>query len=91
MDSSQGIGPRSVTLGIPFTVNGLETSQITLRRPKVADLRRMDAVKGGDLAKTLWMIGQLAGLSPQEVDEIDAGDLEAIAEVVAGFTRKGRD
>ncbi|CAO3418778.1 phage tail assembly protein [Azospirillum doebereinerae] len=91
MDNAQIIGPRRLALAAPFTVNGLEISELTLRRPKVADLRRMDAVKGGDLAKTLWMIGQLAGLSPQEVDEIDAGDLEAIAEVVAGFTGKGRD
>ncbi|MBP2227539.1 hypothetical protein J2847_000819 [Azospirillum agricola] len=91
MNDTQTIGPRRVALSVPIAIDGQETTDITLRRPKVADLRRMDAVKGGDLSKTLWMIGQLAGLSPQEVDEIDAGDLEAIAEVVAGFTGRGRE
>jgi len=84
-------GPRTVTLSVPVTVGGRTIADVTLRRPKVGDLRRMDKQKGSDLDKTLWMISTLAELTPQEVDEIDAGDLEAIAEVVAGFTGKGRD
>lgn len=80
----------TITLRRPILKDGAELSTITLRRPKVGDLRRMDKVAGTDLSKTLWMIGTLAELTPAEVDEIDAADLEAIGEVVSGFTAKAQ-
>ncbi|MCG5240105.1 phage tail assembly protein [Azospirillum doebereinerae] len=84
-------GPRTIALSEPIVVGGRTLAEITLRRPKTGDLRRMDKVTGGDLTKTLWMIGTLAELSPAEVDEIPADDLPRIADVVAGFTGTARE
>ncbi|KAA5603245.1 phage tail assembly protein [Roseospira marina] len=78
--------PTTLALTVPITVDGRTLSTVTLRRPKVGDLRRMDRAGSGDLDKTLWLIGSLADLTPAEVDELDARDLATIGEVVAGFT-----
>lgn len=91
MNTLADTGLTTVTLTRPIVQDGREIAEITLRRPKVGDLRRMDKVPGGDLTKTLWMIGALASLTPQEVDDLDAADLDAIARVIAGFTGKGQE
>jgi len=76
----------TIPLTEPITKDGRPLDAITIRRPKSGDLRRMDRVKGGDLDKTLFLIGTLAELTPAEVDEIDAADLTAISEVIEDFT-----
>lgn len=76
----------SITLTEPITRDGMTIDTITLRRPKVGDIRRMDKVKGSDLEKTLWMIGALTDLSPDEVDALDASDLNVLAKKIEGFT-----
>jgi len=78
--------PNSIPLSVPITVQGRTIDTVTLRRPKVGDLRRMEKAGGGDLDKTLFLIGALAEMSPAEVDDLDARDLERIGQVVAGFT-----
>ncbi len=48
----------------------------------------MDKVKGSEMERTLYLIGQLAELAPAEVDELDAADLATLGDVVAGFTAR---
>ena len=48
----------------------------------------MDKVVGSDMEKTLWLLGVLSEMAPDEVDKIDAADLEALANAIAGFTGK---
>ena len=77
---------KTIKLKEPISVEGREITEVTLRRPKVGDLRRMDKVGGSDLEKTLWLMGALSEMTPAEVDELDAVDMEALAEVISGFT-----
>ena len=79
---------RTIKLSEPVTHEGREITEVILRRPKVGDLRRMDKVDGSDMEKTLWLLGVLGEMTPAEVDKIDAADLEALANAIAGFTGK---
>jgi hypothetical protein len=72
-------------LQVPIKLNGVETSTVTVRRPKAGDLRQMDRQKGSQVDKTLYLIGRLCDLAPAEVDEIDAADLEGLGKIVEGF------
>jgi hypothetical protein len=77
-------------LKFPIAVDGAEKTSLTFRRPKAGDFRRMDKQSGSDLDKTYWLIGALTGLTPAEVDDLDAEDLQAASEVVAGFTKRAK-
>ena len=79
---------RTIKLSEPVAHEGRDITEVTLRRPKVGDLRRMDKVGGSDMEKTLWLLGVLSEMTPDEVDKIDAADLEALADAIAGFTGK---
>ena len=39
----------TIDLLVPVTVQGRNLASVTLRRPKVGDLRRMDKVKGSEM------------------------------------------
>ncbi len=76
-----------IDLSEPIMIGGVSRAAITLRKPKVRDLRAMEKKAGSDLEKTLFLIATLAELTPDEVDDIAAADLESIAKAVEGFTR----
>ena len=73
-----------LTLAYPIQAHGEEVSEITLRRPLVRDLKVLDEAKG-DVARTAALIGALAGLTPKEVDALDAGDFTRLGQAVADF------
>ena len=54
----------SIKLKHPITVDGVETSTISLRRPKVRDLERMDKVPG-EMSKAVTMVADLAEITPE--------------------------
>lgn len=89
MTAKTKIKTKTITLDMPIQVEGREITQVTLRRPKVGDIRRMDKQGGSDLEKTLWLLSTLGELTPEEVDELDGGDLEKLADVVGDFTGEG--
>ena len=74
----------TITLKHPITVDGREVAELTLRRPKVRDLERMDKVSG-EMAKAVTMVADLAEISPDQVREIDGEDFIAVSEVLADF------
>lgn len=74
----------TVKLTYAIQAHGEEVSELTVRRPKVKDLRAMDAVQG-DVAKTAMLIGALCGLTPREVDQIDAMDFATVGQAVTDF------
>lgn len=73
-----------VKLQYPIQAHGEELSELELRRPRVKDLRAMDAATG-DVAKTAALIGALCGLTPKEVDGLDCEDFARVGQAVAGF------
>lgn len=74
----------TITLKHPIKIDGREAAQLTLRRPKVRDLERMDKVSG-EMAKTVALVADLAEITPDQVRELDAGDFNVVAEALAGF------
>jgi len=77
---------------ITFTFRGPDgereetTSELTLRRIKGKDLRGMPP---GEVDQALHLIGKCTGLTPMQVDEIDAEDIAGLGEVIEGFMPPG--
>ena len=80
----------NIKLGEPIVVGGQKITEVTLRRPKVKDLRALDHldVNANDLTRGIEMAAILTGLTPETIDELDAGDFAAISDVIAGFLPK---
>jgi hypothetical protein len=67
----------TVKLSQPFSVAGKMLTEVTLRRPKVKDLRAMDRAKGDDNSEVMQgivMAAVLCGLPVEAIDEMDAVD-----------------
>jgi len=70
----------------PFTADGKTLTEVSIRRPKVKDIRAIDKVKEeGDLQQGLVMTSLLTGLNAELLDEMDAGDFARVSEVVGSF------
>ncbi len=82
--------PKTKTLRLqyPVTVEGREVSEVTITRPKVKDLKAMDAALDGikdKLDQGINMVSVLTGLSLDTVEDLDAEDFTKLSEEVAGF------
>ena len=82
--------PRHKTLQLlfPITIVDREVSEVTITRPKVRDLKAMDAALVGitdKLDQGIVMVSVLTGLPPEAVEELDAEDFTKLSEEVAGF------
>ena len=70
----------------PFTADGKTLTEVSIRRPKVKDIRSIDTVKDqGDLQQGLTMASLLTGLGLEALDEMDAGDFARVSEIVMSF------
>jgi hypothetical protein len=82
--------PRHKTLQLlfPITIVDREVSEVTITRPKVKDLKAMEAALDGikdKLDQGIVMVSVLTGLPPEAVEELDAEDFTRLSEEVAGF------
>jgi len=80
------ITQETIELIQPFDYMGEQVTELTLRRPKMKDLRRIGAAKGTDADRAALMIQILSGLSPKAVDEIDGVDIDKISKVIDSFS-----
>lgn len=64
--------------------NGETVTALTLRRPKLRDLKEMDRHQG-NVAKSAALIGRLAALTPSEMEQLDGADFQALDAVAMGF------
>lgn len=72
-----------IKLQYPRTVGDRQVSQLTLRRPRVKDLKLMDKLEG--VEGSVAMIAQLTGEPDALIEELDAADFMAISDTVEGF------
>ncbi len=81
----------TITLREPLTVHrtsGSETlTTLTLRRPKVKDLKGMAAVPGTDADREIWLMGTLSGVVPEDLAELDAEDYVAFQDFIGSCLR----
>lgn len=80
-------GSAVVTLHFPLN-SGKETiTELTIRRPRAKDLRKMDNSKGGDIGKGLALLVDLSRRAATEIDELDSADVQLCTEVM-GFLQQ---
>jgi hypothetical protein len=70
----------------PFERNGEMVKDITLRRPKMKDMKKIAALRGTDADKAASMIALLSGWAPLAVDELDGADVDAISKIIDSFS-----
>jgi hypothetical protein len=63
-------------------VAGKKIAEVTIRKPIVKDLKLSNAA-GNELERSLKLIADLAGLAPEEIDQISLTDLGKINEEMA--------
>ena len=84
---------KTLQLLFPITVEDREVSEVTITRPKVKDLKAMDAALVGitdKLDQGIVMVSVLTGLPTEAVEELDADDFTRLSEEVAGFSPRPR-
>ena len=80
--------PITVALCIPLSVDGNTITELSIRRPKVRDLRVLEEAtgdKGTQLDQGAALLSLLAGIPEPAVEEMDATDFARASEVIAGF------
>ena len=80
-----------VKLVRPLNVDGQMITDVTIRRPKVRDLRALEKAREPgftELDQGIAMAAALCDLPLAVMDEMDAGDFAAISEVLGGFLPK---
>ena len=83
----------TVMLSIPVVVEGDTITEISIRRPKVRDLRALEDVtqgKSSQLDQGAALLSLLAGIPEAAVEEMDATDFARVSEVIAGFFEGAR-
>lgn len=83
---------RTITLSEPVVSDGKTITEVTIRKPKVKDLKQMQAAMDGiddKLDQGVAMAASLTGLSIDAVEELDVDDFTTISEVIADFFPKG--
>jgi len=65
-------------------VEGINITELTLRRPKLKHLRgiNLDQMTGDSIIE---LISRLADIPPSSTEDIDGEDIEAVSEVIGGF------
>ena len=83
----------TVVLGVPVSIDGSTITEISIRRPKVRDLRALEEVtlgKPSQLDQGAALLSLLAGIPEAAVEEMDATDFARASEVIAGFFEGAR-
>jgi hypothetical protein len=84
--------PKTIRLSDPFMWEGREITEVTIAKPRVKDLKRMQAALEGvtdRLEQGVVMAASLTGLPVEAIDELDTDDFTTISEVIAGFFPRG--
>jgi phage terminase small subunit len=74
-----------ISLKHPVKVDGRETTELSMRRPKVRDMMLSDRPKVSDAEKELTLFASLLGISPDDLQELDMADYLTIQETYRGF------
>lgn len=74
-----------IDLDYPITVDGVEVSSLSMRRPTVADQIAFEDGKGSEARRTVALMANLCDVPPASIHELDTADFEKLAEVLKGF------
>lgn len=80
----------TIELEYPVIFEGQEISELSLRRPRMRDMKRQQQKKD-DLDKALTMIADLAEVSPKLVEELDPVDFTTLSDWVGNCMPNAED
>ena len=89
---SDAVKQKTVSLSVPVTFEGREITEIRIAKPKVKDLKRMNAALDGitdRLDQGIVMASALTGYPVEMIEDLDTDDFTALSEVIADFFPKG--
>lgn len=79
---------QTIRLAAPLEHDGRKITELQIRKPKVKDLKRMNAALHGiadPLEQGIVMVASLTGLPVDVIEELGADDFTTISEVIADF------
>jgi hypothetical protein len=76
---------RTITLDFPVTFAGEYYGQLTVRRLKAKDFRKLDTISVGGNAAAIAMSALICNVDEAIIDELDATDYLKVQEVIADF------
>lgn len=71
-------------------VKGVETTEITLNRPKVKDMQRANKYSQDPSEQEIWLVSSLSGVPISDVEEFDMADYESIQEELGKFRQSAQ-
>lgn len=80
-----------VKLSRPLKIGDRTVTEVTIRRPKVRDLRAMEKARepgSTEMDQGIAMAATLCDLPLEAMDEMDAADFASISEAITGFLPK---
>jgi len=75
----------TIPLTYPIQINGLEITELQMRRPKVRDRLAVEKMTGGVAEKEIRFIANLCEIAPGDVEELDMADYARLQETLANF------
>ena len=63
-----------IKLDYPFSIAGQAVTELTVRRPKVKDLRKASRYGETAAEQEVGLLSSLTGCTPEDLDEMDAAD-----------------
>ena len=75
----------SITLQYPIEVDGVEYTELNMRRLKVRDQLAAKKVKGDDAVQEVHLFANLCEVKPDVIEALDIKDYRAIQEVFRTF------
>jgi hypothetical protein len=76
---------KTVELKNPVTVEGVKTSSLTMRSPKVKDLLASEKAAKGDSEREVYLITLLCGVPKSAIEDLEMSDYKALQEKLQSF------
>ncbi len=77
---------KTISFDLPVEITGEKPlDKIVMREPKVADMRAVDRMEGGELDKEVAMIARLTGINIEDLDGFSARQYRKLQKEYAAF------
>lgn len=79
----------TIQLTTPIDAHGSQVTQLTMRPPKAKELRDLPIKQNMVMGDLYGVAAACADVPPSSIDQLDAGDLMKVMEVVGSFLGLG--
>lgn len=82
---AEGASRVTVPLAVPIQCDGVETSELVLRRPTAGDILAAQKSKGGEAEQVFFLLQRLGSVPPGAIEQIDLADFDLVQAALEGF------